>query len=42
MPMTIMYDEDTSTFDLGQDINEVQKTTSDNTGLEQYFETNNL
>jgi hypothetical protein len=27
----------------GQDINELQKTTSDNTGLvEQYFETNNL
>jgi hypothetical protein len=38
-----MYADDISTFDLGQDINELQNKTSDNTGLaEQYFETNNL
>jgi hypothetical protein len=38
-----MYADDTSISDLGQDINELQKTTSDNRGLvEQYFETNNF
>jgi hypothetical protein len=38
----IMYANDTSILNI-QDINELPKTTSDNTGLvEQYFETNNL
>jgi hypothetical protein len=37
---TIMYIDDTSVFSIGQDINELQKTTSDNTGIvEQYFVT---
>jgi hypothetical protein len=40
---TIMCADDTSILNIGQDINELQKTTSDNTGLvEQYFEINNL
>jgi hypothetical protein len=38
-----MYAYDTSVLNIGQDIIELQKTTSENTGLiEQYFETNNL
>jgi hypothetical protein len=38
-----MYAYDTSVLNMGQDINELQKTTSENTGLiEQYSETNNL
>jgi hypothetical protein len=37
---TVMYADDTLVFNIGQDINELQKTTSDNTGLvEQYFVT---
>jgi hypothetical protein len=40
---TIMYANDISILNIGQDINELQKTTLDNTGLgEQYFQTNNL
>jgi hypothetical protein len=35
-----MYADVTSIFNIGQDISEFQRTTSDNTGLvEQYFET---
>jgi penicillin-binding protein-related factor A (putative recombinase) len=38
-----MYADDTSMLNMRQDINELQKTTSENTGLvEQYFETNRL
>jgi hypothetical protein len=38
-----MYADDTSVFNIGQDTNESQRVTSDNTGLvEQYFETNIL
>jgi hypothetical protein len=38
-----MYADDTSLFNIGQDTNEPQRTTSDNTGLvKQYFETNIL
>jgi hypothetical protein len=38
-----MHADDTSVFNIEQDINELQKTTSENTGLvEHYSETNNL
>jgi hypothetical protein len=38
-----MHADDTSMLNIGQDINELQKRTSENTGLvEQYFETSNL
>jgi hypothetical protein len=37
---TIMYADDTSILNIGQDINKLQKPTSENTDLgEQYFET---
>jgi hypothetical protein len=40
---TIMYAVDTSILNIGQDVNELKETTSENTGLiQQYFETNNL
>jgi hypothetical protein len=39
----IMYADDTSILNVGQDMNELQNTTSNNTGIvEQYFEINNL
>jgi hypothetical protein len=38
-----MYPDDTSILNIGQDINELQKPTSEYTGLEeQYFETIDL
>jgi hypothetical protein len=38
-----MYADDTSILNEGQDMNELQNTTSNNTGIvEQYFEINNL
>jgi hypothetical protein len=38
-----MYVDDKAILTIGQDINELQTTTSGNTGLiEQYFETSNL
>jgi uncharacterized protein YxeA len=40
---SIMYADDTSILNIGQDMNELQNTTSNNTGVvEQYFEINNL
>jgi hypothetical protein len=40
---SIMYDDDTSILNVGQDMSELQNTTSNNTGVaEQYFEINNL
>jgi hypothetical protein len=40
---SIMYANDTSIFNVGQDLNELQNTTSNNIGVvEQYFEINNL
>jgi hypothetical protein len=39
----IMYADDTSILNVGQDMNELQNTTSNNAGaVEQYFEINNL
>jgi hypothetical protein len=39
----IMYADDTSILNVGQDMNELQNTTSNNIGVvEQYFEINNL
>jgi hypothetical protein len=38
-----MYADDTSILNVGLDMNELQNTTSNNTGvIEQYFEINNL
>jgi hypothetical protein len=37
-----MYADGTSILNIAYDINKLQKTTSENTVLEQYFETNNL
>jgi hypothetical protein len=38
-----MYADDTSILNVGQDMNEIQNTTSNNTGvIEQYVEINNL
>jgi hypothetical protein len=40
---SIMYADDTSILNIGQDINDLQNITSDNIGVvEQYFEINNL
>jgi hypothetical protein len=40
---SIMYANDTSILNVGQDMNELQNTTSNNTGIvEQYFVINNL
>jgi hypothetical protein len=40
---TIMYADDTSILNIGQDINKLQITTSENTGLaEEHFEANNV
>jgi hypothetical protein len=39
---SIMYADDTSILNVGQDMSELQNTTSNNTGVvEQYFEINN-
>jgi hypothetical protein len=37
-----MYADGTSILNVGQDINELQNTTSNNTVVKQYFEINNL
>jgi hypothetical protein len=40
---TMMYVDDTSVLNIGQNINELQYSTLENTGLiEKYFETNDL
>jgi hypothetical protein len=40
---SIMYVDDTLILNVGQDMNELKNTTSNNTGIvEQYFEINNL
>jgi hypothetical protein len=40
---SIMYADDTSILNVGQEMSELQNTTSNNTGVvEQYFEINNL
>jgi hypothetical protein len=39
---SIMYADDSSILNVGQDMNELQNTTSNNTEVEQYFEINSL